>query len=42
VPLEKILNFAGLVTGCEIVEYAPPIKAKNRFDGWYLYCGECQ
>jgi hypothetical protein len=40
--LEKILNFAGLVTGCEIAKYAPPTKAKNRFNGWYLYCSECQ
>ena len=32
----------GVVTGCEIEKYAPPTKAKNRFDGWYLYCGECQ
>ena len=26
----------------ETAEYAPPSKAKNRFNGLYLYCGECQ
>ena len=26
----------------ETAEYAPPTKAKNRFDRWYLYYGECQ
>lgn len=26
----------------ETAEYAPPTKAKNRFNGWYLYYSECQ
>ena len=42
VPLGKILNFAGLVTGCEITKYASPTKAKDRFNGWRLQCSECQ
>ena len=32
----------GVVTGCEITKYTPPTKAKNHFNGCFLYCGECQ